>query len=71
MSPEEAKNSGALGFFEDKYQANVTVYSVGNFSKEICTGPHVKNTREIGKFIIQKQKNIGSGLMRIRAKIES
>lgn len=70
MSPEEAKNSGALGFFEDKYQAKVTVYSVGNFSKEICTGPHVKNTKEIGRFLIQKQKNIGAGTMRIRAKVE-
>jgi len=70
MSPEDAKKSGALGFFEDKYQAKVTVYSVGSFSKEICTGPHVKNTKEIGKFIIQKQKNIGAGMMRIRGKIE-
>ncbi|MHA2329789.1 MAG: alanine--tRNA ligase [Candidatus Hodarchaeales archaeon] len=70
LTPEEAKASGALGFFEDKYQTKVTVYSVGNYSKEICTGPHVKNTKDIGKFVIQKQKNIGTGLMRIRAKIE-
>ncbi|MHA2173748.1 MAG: alanine--tRNA ligase [Candidatus Hodarchaeales archaeon] len=70
MTPEEAKDSGALGFFEGKYQSKVTVYSVGNFSKEICTGPHVKNTTEIGKFIIQKQKNIGSGMMRVRAIID-
>jgi alanyl-tRNA synthetase len=71
MTPQEAKKSGALGFFEDRYETNVSVYSVGEFSKEICTGPHVKNTKEIGKFIIQKQNNIGTGLMRIRAKIES
>jgi alanyl-tRNA synthetase len=70
MTPEEAKNSGALGFFVDKYQTSVSVYSVGDFSKEICTGPHVKNTSEIGKFKIQKQRNIGTGLMRIRAKID-
>ncbi len=70
LTPKEAKASGALGFFEDKYQTKVSVYSVGNFSKEICTGPHVKNTKEIGTFTIQKQKNIGTGLMRIRAKIE-
>jgi len=70
MTPAEAKKSGALGFFEDKYQTNVSVYSVGDFSKEICTGPHVKNTNEIGTFTIQKQKNIGVGLMRIRAKID-
>ncbi|PWI47293.1 alanine--tRNA ligase [Candidatus Heimdallarchaeota archaeon B3_Heim] len=70
LTPKEAKASGALGFFEDKYQTNVSVYSIGSFSKEICTGPHVKNTKEIGTFTIQKQKNIGTGLMRIRAKIE-
>ena len=70
LTPEEAKNSGALGFFVDKYQTSVSVYSVGDFSKEICTGPHVKNTSEIGKFKIQKQRNIGTGLMRIRAKID-
>ncbi|MFX0172561.1 MAG: alanine--tRNA ligase [Candidatus Hodarchaeota archaeon] len=70
MTLQEAKNAGALGFFEDRYEGKVSVYSVGNFSKEICTGPHVKNTNEIGKFKIQKQKNIGVGMMRIRATIE-
>ena len=70
MTPQEAEESGALGFFKDKYQSNVSVYSVGNYSKEICTGPHVKNTSEIGTFTIQKQKNIGTGLMRIRAKVD-
>ena len=70
MTPTEAKEQGALGFFGDRYESNVSVYSVGDFSKEICTGPHVTNTSEIGRFIIQKQKNIGTGLMRIRATIE-
>jgi alanyl-tRNA synthetase len=70
LSPQEARTSGALGFFEDKYETKVSVYSVGDFSKEICTGPHVKNTKEIGKFTIQKQKNIGVGLIRIRAKVD-
>ncbi len=70
MTPKEAEESGALGFFKDKYQANVSVYSMGDYSKEICTGPHVKNTSEIGIFTIQKQKNIGTGLIRIRAKID-
>lgn len=70
MTPSEAKEYGALGFFEDRYESNVSVYSVGKFSKEICTGPHVTNTSEIGRFIIQKQKNIGTGLMRIRATVE-
>ncbi|WP_455463416.1 alanine--tRNA ligase [Candidatus Hodarchaeum mangrovi] len=70
MTPQEALKKGALGFFEAQYQSKVSVYSVGEFSKEICTGPHVENTQEIGKFIIQKQQNIGVGLMRIRATIE-
>jgi alanyl-tRNA synthetase len=70
MTPTEAKKQGALGFFGDRYESNVSVYSIGDFSKEICTGPHVTNTSEIGRFIIQKQKNIGTGLMRIRATIE-
>lgn len=69
-SPREAKEAGALGFFEERYEEDVSVYSMGNFSKEICTGPHVSNTREIGHFKIQKQKNIGTGLIRIRATIE-
>jgi alanyl-tRNA synthetase len=67
MTPTEAKKVGALGFFEARYQAKVSVYSVNGFSKEICTGPHVKNTKQIGKIKIQKQQNIGSGIMRIRA----
>ncbi len=70
MTAQEAKEQGALGFFEDSYEGKVSVFSVGSFSKEICTGPHVKNTQEIGHFKIQKQKNIGTGLMRIRATVE-
>ena len=70
MNAQEAKEQGALGFFEDRYVGKVSVFSVGSFSKEICTGPHVKNTQEIGHFKIQKQQNIGTGLMRIRATVE-
>lgn len=70
MDLQEAKEQGALGFFEERYEGKVSVYSVGSFSKEICTGPHVTNTQEIGHFRIQKQKNIGVGLMRIRATVE-
>jgi len=69
MTPQEAKEQGALGFFEERYEGEVSVYSVGSFSKEICTGPHVTNTQEIGHFKIQKQQNIGVGLMRIRATV--
>jgi alanyl-tRNA synthetase len=70
MTPQEAKEQGALGFFEERYEGKVSVYSVGSFSKEICTGPHVTNTQEIGHFKIQKQQNIGVGFIRIRATVE-
>jgi alanyl-tRNA synthetase len=70
MTPQEAKEQGALGFFEERYEGKVSVYSVESFSKEICTGPHVTNTQKIGHFRIQKQKNIGVGLMRVRATVD-
>jgi len=71
---EEAKKSGALFFFKEKYPATVKVYYVGNsleeaWSKEFCGGPHVKNTSEIGQFKILKQEPVGSGLRRIRATV--
>ena len=55
MTYEEAKESGALGSFENKYGQIVKVYTIGNLSKEICGGPHVKNTSELGTFVIQKE----------------
>ena len=67
MSLEEAKASGAVGIFEDKYANIVSVYSIGNFSKEICGGPHVNNTSELGKFKIEKEQSSSSGVRRIRA----
>jgi len=70
MSPEEAKKSGALGFFADKYGDRVTVYSVGDFSKEICTGPHVENTSELGTFKIKKEESSSAGVRRIKAVLE-
>jgi len=66
MSPKEAKKSGALGFFGEKYGDKVSVYTVGNFSKEICTGPHVKNTSELGKFKIKKEESSSAGVRRIK-----
>lgn len=70
MSPEKAKQQGACGIFDKKYGDIVSVYSVGNFSKEICTGPHVKNTCELGKFKIIKEESSGSGVRRIKAILE-
>jgi alanyl-tRNA synthetase len=70
MSPSEAKNKGALGFFESKYGDIVSVYTIGKFSKEICTGPHVKNTKEIKNFKIKKEEAIAAGIRRIRAIVD-
>ena len=67
---EEAKEMGAIGLFEGKYGENVSVYSVGNYSKEICGGPHVKYTGEIGKFRIIKEEAVSAGVRRIKAAIE-
>ncbi len=67
MSPSQAKDSGAWGFFGEKYGEIVSVYSVGNFSKEICTGPHVKNTSELGHFKIAKEESVAAGVRRIKA----
>jgi len=70
MSLKEALKSGALAFFKEKYPERVTVYTIGDFSKEICAGPHVKRTSELGKFKILKEESAGAGIRRIRAKVE-
>ena len=67
---EDAKKAGCLGVFEDKYGPKVSYYIIGDFSKEICTGPHVKNTKELGRFKIIKQKSVSAGVRRIRAVLE-
>ena len=67
MSPEEAKKQGAQGIFTHKYGDIVSVYTIGNFSKEICTGPHVNSTKELGKFKIIKETSSSSGVRRIKA----
>jgi alanyl-tRNA synthetase len=71
MRVEEAQERGAIGLFEDRYGDWVNVYSIGNFSQEICGGPHVARTGELGRFRIIKSKSIGAGLRRIRAVLES
>jgi alanyl-tRNA synthetase len=70
MSPREARKKGALGIFDEKYGNKISVYTIGNFSKEICAGPHIKNTRELGKFKIIKEESVGSGARRIKAILE-
>jgi alanyl-tRNA synthetase len=67
MSLEDAKNSGAIGLFESKYGSIVRVYTMGNFSKEICGGPHAGNTGELGRFQIQKEQSSSAGVRRIKA----
>ena len=69
MSYEEALKQGALAFFKEKYPETVTVYQVDGFSKEICAGPHVQKTGEIGSFKILKEEGIGKGIRRIKGTI--
>ena len=70
MSKTEAISSGAECMFIEKYPDIVTVYSIGDFSKELCGGPHVTNTSEIGKFKIVKEEASSAGVRRIKAVIE-
>jgi alanyl-tRNA synthetase len=70
MSLEEAKKKNAQGVFEHKYGDKVSVYTVDGFSVEICGGPHVKNTSELGKFKIKKEESSAAGIRRIKAVLE-
>ncbi|MFH1209297.1 MAG: alanine--tRNA ligase [archaeon] len=67
MPYKDAVNKGYLAFFKEKYPERVKVYSIGNFSKEICAGPHVNNTKELGKFKIISEKSSAAGIRRIKA----
>ena len=67
MSYEDAKKSGAIGLFTDKYGDRVKVYTIGDFSKEICGGPHVTHTGDMGRFKIKKEESSSSGIRRIKA----
>ena len=67
MPLEEAKRAGAMALFGEKYEDTVKVYSIGNFSKEVCGGPHVEHTGVLGKFVIQKEQSSSAGIRRIRA----
>ena len=70
MPKEEAINSGAECMFIEKYPDIVTVYYIGNVSKEVCGGPHVKNTKELGRFKIKKEEASSAGVRRIKAILE-
>ena len=70
MKKEDAVKSGAECMFIEKYPDIVTVYSIGNVSKELCGGPHVKNTSELGIFKIKKEEASSAGIRRIKAILE-
>jgi alanyl-tRNA synthetase len=74
MSLGKAQHMGAIGLFEERYGDRVRVYTIGQgantFSREICGGPHVERTGELGHFRIAKEQSIGSGLRRIRAVLD-
>ena len=67
MTVEQAKAAGAIGLFESKYGERVKTYSIGDFSKEICGGPHAASTGELGTFKIVKEQSSGAGIRRIKA----
>jgi len=74
LSIEEARSRGAMGLFGDKYGDTVRVYTIGkegdHFSMELCGGPHVKNTLELGRFKIAKEEAVSAGVRRIKAVLE-
>ena len=70
MPKEEAVKSGAECMFIEKYPDIVTVYSIGEVSKELCGGPHVKNTNELGTFRIKKEEASSAGVRRIKGILE-
>lgn len=67
MTVEQARENGAIGLFEERYAERVKVFRVGDFSTEICGGPHVQNTRELGRFKIKKEESSSRGVRRIKA----
>ncbi len=70
MTVEQAKDAGAMALFSSKYDEQVKVYTMGDFSKEVCGGPHVNNLSELGHFKIQKEESSSAGVRRIRAVLE-
>lgn len=70
MTVSDAKASGAIGVFDNKYGEKVKVYTMGEYSKEICGGPHAKHTGELGTFKIIKEQSSSAGVRRIKAILE-
>ena len=69
MTVDEAKAQGAIGIFDNKYGEKVKVYTIGDFSKEICGGPHANNTGDLKSFKIMKEQSSSAGVRRIKAVI--
>jgi alanyl-tRNA synthetase len=69
MSIDEARKAGAMGVFGNKYGDRVKVYSIGSVSKEICGGPHILRTSELGNFKITKEESASAGVRRIKAEV--
>lgn len=69
MPIEDARKTGAIGLFGDRYGEVVKVYTMGDFSKEICGGPHARSTGELGKFVITKEQSSSAGVRRIKAEL--
>ena len=70
MRLEEARAQGAIALFGDKYDEVVTVYTIGDYSREVCGGPHVESTAELGHFRIDKEQSSSQGVRRIKAVLE-
>ncbi len=70
MSVDDARNRGAVGLFGEKYGDKVKVYFIGDYSKEICGGPHVEHTGTMGVFKITKEEAVSAGVRRIKAILE-
>jgi alanyl-tRNA synthetase len=71
MPLEKAKTGGAIGLFEEKYGHLVKVYSIGDYSREICGGPHAQQTGQLGHFHIVREQSNGAGVRRIRAVVDN
>lgn len=71
LSIDEARKSGAMGIFNDKYGDSVKVFTIEGYSKEICGGPHASNTSDLGHFEIVKEESSSSGIRRIKAIIKN